>query len=704
MAIIKKFKGNKIGSTSTAYWLGGSQYATQVNYITLLDRNNYALLEDANTTKHYFGDSTNDSLSLVPDFDKDLKFLDSLKSNMRNSFTRKMLFTSKPVLNCVRDHIDAETDEELYGSIYMNYSIKSNLDLDQLHTQGNLKTFEIGNDKFTLLVIPNQNGIGGGNQGTASGSNTAPGAKVILAWGADLAQAQFIEYDFDKLNLDMLSVNTADKIIYLMGSYDGSTTRNSSDGEYFGSYYPEQYVVALPFRTMASDNVFDFTAHKMLLHYEVSQYATGFSKGAYTNLFYLGRDDNDNDCFGILSSFPDLNSNNTLDLVLLRLDHTSFPNATTSTLLSNNRIQYLDCFDIHTISLNADPSNQQHYAKQHNSIPSKLFNFNAADPNEHYFYIPLFKNNGNLSPIAIKWDKGENTWTDAFTPTENLTSSLSIEGGANGDTTSHVVNPTAHLATLPNYAASYDAYWGTYITKDADDNHSLHFIFNYIGKSLYDDVYPTLTSKLNNCLSFGINTTTPTTLTYENLSTFDNLNAFLHKDTSDNTYTELVSLSQDGYKSYSYSQAGWTQSHHEVGTFTEYTQDSYSRRWAIEPPPQSSYTELVASGYMYYHLYDVKLHLISQVLPYTTSIEFTNTNLTYTGTPIISDIKVNAYDSSGNRIAEDVRLTIEGTNMNFNQANNATTTVVTTSAAQDTSVSIQITGPGYVNVSASFDI
>ena len=700
MAIIKKFKGTKIGSTIQTHWFSGSASATQANYITLLDRNNYALLEDGNSTKHYFADSTNDSLSLVPDFDKNLKFSDSFKANMRNSFTRKMLFTSKPVLNCVRDYTDVETDEELYGSVYMNYSIKSNLDLDQLHTQGNLKTFEIGADKFTLIAIPNQNGMGGGNQSTSF--NTAPGAKVILAWGADLAQAQFIEYDFDKLNLDILSINAEEKIIYLMGSYDGY--RESSDGESFATYYPEQYIVALPFRTLLDDGVFDFTAHKMLLHYETSYYnTTGFSKGAYTNLFYLGRDDDDNDCFGILSSFPDLNSNNnTLDLVLLRLDHTLFPNASTSTLLSNNRIEYLDCFDIHTISLNADPSNQQHYAKQHNAIPSKLFNFNAADPNEHYFYIPLFKNNGNLSPIAIKWDKGGAVWTSAFTLTENLISTLSIEGGANGDTTSHVVNPTAHLATLPNYAASYDAYWGTYITKDADNNHSLHFIFNYIGKNLYDDVYPTLTSKLNNCLSFGINATTPTTLTYENLSTFDNLNAFLHKNTSDNTYTELVSLSQDGYKSYSYSQAGWTQSHHEVGAFTEYTQDSYSRRWAIEPPPQ--YTELVASGYMYYHLYDVKLHLISQVLPYTTSIEFTNTNLTYTGTPILNTIKVNAYDSSMTRVAKDVRLTIEGTNMNFNQANNATTTVVTTSAAQDTSVSIQITGPGYVNVSASFDI
>ena len=130
MAIIKTFKGTKIGSTTSNYWIGGSGTATQTNYITSLDRNNYALFQDESSTKHYFADSTNDSLSLVPEFDKDLSFSDLLKMNLRNSFTRKMLFTSKPVLNCVRDFTSTEVDEELYGSVYMNYSLKSNLDLE----------------------------------------------------------------------------------------------------------------------------------------------------------------------------------------------------------------------------------------------------------------------------------------------------------------------------------------------------------------------------------------------------------------------------------------------------------------------------------------------------------------------------------------------------------------------------------------------
>lgn len=701
MAIIKTFKGTKIGSNITSYWLSGSATATQANYITSLDRNNYALFQDESSTKHYFADSTNDSLSLVPEFDKDLSFSNLLKMNLRNSFTRKMLFTSKPVLNCVRDFTSTELDEELYGSIYMNYSLKSNLDLEQLHAQGNLKSFQDNNDTYTLFVIPNQNVDAGASNQTVN-VNTAPGSKVVLALGDDLSQAQIIEYDFERLNLDLLSVNPEKQIIYLMGAYDGYWSR--SDGELFSSNYPEQYIVALKYKTIGADNAFEFFPdHQMLLHFEGANIQTSFNRGAYTNLFYLGLDSANTDCFGLLSSNPNLNSNNTLDLVLLRINYTQLTAATTSTLLNDNKIKYLDCFDIHTISLAADPNVPNDYAQQHNAIPSKLFNFDSSNPNDYHFYIPLFKNNGNLSPMVVKWEKDQSTWADAFTYHENLISTLSVEGGANGDTTSHLVNPASHLPSLLNYAASYDAYWATHITKNSGGDHSLHFIFNYIGKKLYDEINPIVTSKLNNCLSFGINANDPKALTYESLSTFNNLNALLHKDSSGN-YTELASLSSDGYKSYSYtSGGGWTQSHYEPGTFTEYTEDSYSRRWAIEPPPQSSYTNLVTSGYMYYDVCDVKLHLISQVLPNTTSIEFANTNLTYQGTPLNNTIKVNAYDSSGARIAKNVRLTIEGTNVTF-ASSNSTTTVVTTSLNSDKDVAIQIAGPGYVNVSASFDI
>lgn len=697
MANVKTFQGNKIGSTTGNYWFSGNSNHTQVNYATILDRNNYALFEDQNSVKTYFADSANDSLSLVPEFDKQLEFRNVFKGNLRHNFARNMLFTSKPVLNCVRNFESTEADEELYGSVYMNYGIKSNLDLTQLYTQGNLKTFTINNEHYTLFTIPNQDGIGGGAQSNTI--NTAPGFKVVLAKGNDLSTAIYIEKDFDFLNLNILSVNQDEKIIYLMGAYDGY--QQSADGEYFSSNYPEQYIVALPFNTIDPDGIFSFDNHKMLLHYESSSHNSGFAHGAYTNLFYLGLDSADKDCFGSLTSFHNLNNNNTLELTFYRINYTTFTNATTNITLPNSRLQYLDCFEVKTFSLAADPNNASHYAQQHNAVPSKVFVFDDANPNTKHFYIPLFLNNGNLAPLCVAWDSNEVTWADAFTLNEDIISTQSIEGGAQGVTTTYLENPTVSLSTLSNYAASYDAYWATHITKTTAGNHKIHFIFNYIGSELYNSVVPALTTKLNNCLSFSIDSADPTNLTYETLSTFNNLNAFLHKDGA--TYTELVSLSTDGYKTYSYSPTnGWVQSYHEQGTFTEYTTDSYGRRWAIEPPPISGYEELVLSGYMYYHLYNVKLHLLSEVLPYSTSLSFANSNLTYTGTDFTTTLNVNAYDSAQARVAKDVTLSIEGTNANFPGNSNASEITITTSVAQDTAVDIQITGPGYINVSASF--
>ena len=99
----------------------------------------------------------------------------------------------------------------------------------------------------------------------------------------------------------------------------------------------------------------------------------------------------------------------------------------------------------------------------------------------------------------------------------------------------------------------------------------------------------------------------------------------------------------------------------------------------------------------------MQLHLLSQVLPYTTSIEFTDTDVTYTGANIPNSLKVNAYDSTGSRIAVSVLLSIEGTNMVF-QTPNVVQKTVTTSPNGDTTVPVIITGPGYANVSASFTV
>lgn len=694
MAKIKTFKGNKIGSVSPYYFFSGSNIATNINYFTQLEAKNYALLEDVNSNKLYFANSTNDSVNLCPEFDKELSFSDSFKRNIRHLFSRNMLFTGKPALSCMFAYESTETDEEVYGSTYMNYALKANLDLDQLHSQGNLKTFTLNNVKYTLIAIPNQDGVT--NQ--TSALNTAPGASVILIKGDDLSSAQYIEYKNRSYNFNILSVNTAQKIIYLMGTYEGNTSEAA--GENISTNYPEQYVIGLPFNTTEADGVFSFDTEKLLITYTSYVNTGGFSNGAYTSISYLGLDSANNDCFAVLNNREDL-ANNQLQLVFLRINYTLFPTATTYTALSNQKLNYLNCFDSQVVfTLSANPNTATDYSRQHNCMLSKGWNFDPATPNDYWFYLPLFLNNGHLSPLAIKWDKSETVLANAFTVTEDLLANVSIEGSPIGETSTYIENPQIHLSTLANYAASYEAYIGTHITSD----NRIHFLFNPIGKVLYDELVPDLTTKLQNCLSFEVDPNSPTDLTYENIISINNLNAFLYKDYVNSSYNELICLCTDGYKSYFYNQNnGWTLSHHELGSFTEFTYDSYNRRWGINTPATSQYLPLVSSGGMYNHQYNIELHLISQSLPYTTSIAFQNTSQVYAGVALNNNLIVNAYDSNGARIAVDVLLTIEGSNMVFS-SNSSTTTVVTTSANLDTIVAVTINGPGYVNVSASFDI
>jgi hypothetical protein len=84
-------------------------------------------------------------------------------------------------------------------------------------------------------------------------------------------------------------------------------------------------------------------------------------------------------------------------------------------------------------------------------------------------------------------------------------------------------------------------------------------------------------------------------------------------------------------------------------------------------------------------------------------VVFEDTAIAYTGSVLTKNILVNAYNSSGVRIASDVILKISGSSAVFN-SNNATVLSTTTSAIEDTVVALKISGPGFINVSASFEL
>ena len=699
MARIKNYKGKKIGSTVTTYFMGTGT-ATENNYINILENKNYALVEDQNQNKVYFADSTNDSLSLVPEYDRKLRFEDSLLPNLRHGFANKLIYTSKPTLLARFNFQSTQADEELLGTRLSNHTFKYNADLVDSYNKSNFFVTQANNEQYTFIVLPSQKD--GNNQ--SSNYNTAPGSRVIIAKGDDLSSidTEYIELVVPEYHFNLLTVDMTNNIIYLLTSMD--SYRNVVDSESANTYVTEA-LYALPFKTIADDNAFEFEPLKKII--DNRTYSTRyFYQGKHNSIFYMGQDSSGDLCFSVVEAKSSNTGTNVtatqLGLHFLKCDAAQLRSVTTYTDLNSSPFETLDCFEIKTFALDADPNTAGDYKEdQFNPLWSKGINFDAGAPDIFWYYLPLFSNTNNLKLLALEWDKGEAIWANAFTLYQDLTSTLSINGGAAGDTTAVMDYPGTHFTNTLNQGSAYEAGYQISIS----NTNKLHLTFNYVGKESYDDIYPLKTTKLDNTVSFSIDVNSPQTLTYENVSVIPSLNSMLIKDYTANTHNELVVLRPDSCAFYFYTaQNGWTKSHSETGTFSEFTLDYLERRWAIKAPLDVDYEEVANEGFMYYRIYQCELHLLSQVLPYTTSIEFVNTDITYTGADINNSLKINAYDSTGARIAVDVLLSIEGTNMVFSQNPDVVQTVITTSQAQDTIQTVIITGPGYANVSASFDV
>jgi hypothetical protein len=701
MAILKTLKGNRVGSTYGGYWFGANTTSgtshTNHNYYDHFKGNNYALIEDPLDNTLYFADSSNDSVNMNPNFSKSIPFAHLFSKNISHAFAAKNLYAANsPRLIASYNDTSPDVDEEIHSTQYMNYSFKYNLDLQEAYQSGNYRQFQINNDNFYLFIIPNRDGVAGADQSTLN--NTAPTSMLILAQGNTLQTSTYITRSFNSSpipsSLDIVSVNKDEQIIYLSGLID--TYRNATDGEYTSSNYSGQIMIAIPFNIVSLNNEFSFGEAKIIVR-EKNDYAnyTGFGYGHHYNIHYIGRDNSDKDCFLVVGNQKKWPTQPTQrSFLFLKIDYTQFQSTTAFITNDFAEASYLDCFEVKEIILDADPANANHYANQFNSGISKFYNFDPTTPNSLWAYLPLFKNNGDLTIAAINWDKSQPLWSDNFTLHQDILS---------GQTFTQVVNPYTITPTLSRaYGAGKESGYKFFLS----EGNKLNLIFNYVSKPFYDDVTTNQTLLFNNCLTFDVDITSPTTLAYENTSQIPALASMILRDPNNNNYYELFVIEPLSYSSYSYTaQSGWTSNVSQNIQLTEVVFDSYSRRWAIEHSPLTQYTALVTHNSMYLHEYDVRLHLLSQVLPYTTSVAFQNTNITYTNVNINNNLLINAYDEQGNRIETSVLITMEGSNIEFDTSiGGGTTTIVTTSANTDTVVPVVITGPGYANVSVSFDV
>ena len=176
---------------------------------------------------------------------------------------------------------------------------------------------------------------------------------------------------------------------------------------------------------------------------------------------------------------------------------------------------------------------------------------------------------------------------------------------------------------------------------------------------------------------------------------------------SDNT--KIASIEQGHAKTWNWDNTnGFTTDTSESGAFMAVSRDPSGRIWGVSTDSSdlaamADDPNLQSGMATAYKLCTLNLHLLNSDLPNTVSVVFQDATITYTGTNLSKNLLVNAYDTNSSRIAKSVELKITGGNAVFT-SNSSTALTVTTSTSADTTVALTISGAGFINISASFNI
>lgn len=176
--------------------------------------------------------------------------------------------------------------------------------------------------------------------------------------------------------------------------------------------------------------------------------------------------------------------------------------------------------------------------------------------------------------------------------------------------------------------------------------------------------------------------------------------------TLDDNATKIAVIRDGGVDVYSSNNGIWSITATEPGAITCLGRDQSNRLWAIDQIV-NAFSELTSNN-DYNTVVSMtelkpKIRLISETLANRVNVVLNDRNLTYSGSNITTTCKVNAYNTSGARVATTVYLKISGANARFT-TNGSTEIEVTTSALADTTVSITVTGSGYIQLAGSFTL
>ncbi len=315
----------------------------------------------------------------------------------------------------------------------------------------------------------------------------------------------------------------------------------------------------------------------------------------------------------------------------------------------------------------------------------------AGETDIYYAYSLAFAATSPASyPYLIqhKWDKANDTFATIVCTGVNIWDYWNDSWSQYITTNTDTVSRLDWTASVNTVTLTNDGVGGYFLSV-----YSQHYDSKNLGKALAIN---------KNIVTFQVDPANMSTLSYHSQAVFPCYAAIgVNEDN-----TTLCSIEPGAAKVWNWTANGWTLAATAAGNFYALGADATGTIWGASADT-SNFTSAASFPFQAFdaNLGEItfNLELITPDLPNTVSVVFEDTGIAYLGNVLTKNILVNAYNSSGVRIASDVVLKISGTNAVFN-SNNATVLSTTTSDTEDTVIALKISGPGFINVSASFEL
>ena len=304
----------------------------------------------------------------------------------------------------------------------------------------------------------------------------------------------------------------------------------------------------------------------------------------------------------------------------------------------------------------------------------------SGETNVCYSYYPVANDSFEISFVKISWDKSGNSNAGTMVA-DNCTMTYS-----SGTVTDYLTYPAK--STTANIGCQTKS--NSFITLSGGDYY-LHYLPSYSSPSSV--ALQNATSK--NLVSYQIDSTNFSNLTYHS-SIQVNACDFVHLNSA---RTKIAVIEPGTLKIYNWNN-GWNETAPESGDFIGVTQDDSGRIIGLSGIADNN-TATANSLDANFAFIEHKVHLISDSLPNTVTVNFASSSITYSGSNLSTSVNVSTFNDSSARIAKSVDLKIDGVNAQFT-SNSSTSINVTSLTSGELNVPITVTGPGPLSISASF--